>query len=201
MLKKRISWWLIFTHMYRCLAFQVIFFRDVNTKVHALKSEVRQSVLPTNATETNLELEDSSESNESNKKLANGETRRNEHNDKPVMRTGHIVVNKAVHESHSTKANNDVINQQHQKRLAELEEYLKTHMMSTIYFHEEMNRIIRQRKVKDSLRKMVTVLEHEPDMKQKVLTCYRRYEMKLKKTSDLWKHKTNDLVINYMYDY
>lgn len=86
--------------------------------------------------------------------------------------------------------------EKHLRKVREIEEFIKTHPLTTNYFYDEMQRIKRQNTVKDDLRKMVTVLESIPEMKKEILEMYRKLMKNVIKISDFWERNPNDLVIN-----
>lgn len=91
---------------------------------------------------------------------------------------------------------------QHEKKVQELNKFMDEYWMSTNYFYDEMKRILRTRTVKDSLRKMLDYLEKpgKDAMKAQILKCYDTARKEEVTPVDIWRHKTNNMVINVMRD-
>lgn len=102
-----------------------------------------------------------------------------------------------------SKVSQSLVKRQHDRKVNEIMEFLSEYYLTTNYLYDEVQRIKRQRKVKDDLRKMVEYLE-KPDkqtMKAEVLQCF--YDRRLKEdltVDSLYRHKPNNLVINILKD-
>lgn len=110
-----------------------------------------------------------------------------------------LAHNKALQEKIKVK----LLKQQQAKKRKEINEFMETNMLSTNYLYSEMKRIKETNRVKGVLRHMVEWLEqrgHEKEMRG-VIECYRKLRIRYQQTHvDIWKHKTNNLVINYLKD-
>ena len=100
------------------------------------------------------------------------------------------------------KAN--IVQRNHEARMKEIIDFMKDHMMTTKYLHDEVRRIKRTRQVKDRLREMVTFLEkpERHSIKQKILTLFT-FILKhhhYGKQPNIWDQKMNDVVINVIKD-
>lgn len=97
----------------------------------------------------------------------------------------------------------ELVKTQHDIKVNEIVKFLDDHYLTANYLYGEVQRIKRQRKVKDDLRRMIEYLE-KPDktqMKEEVLQFYynkRRTESLV--IDDIYHHKTNNLIINTFKD-
>ncbi|XP_063835496.1 uncharacterized protein LOC135084652 [Ostrinia nubilalis] len=110
----------------------------------------------------------------------------------------------AIEEDKKERKKAALVRKQHKQRMKEINEFMKDHMMTTLYFYKEMKRIKEQRSVKGPLRNMIEWLELPGREKEKkeVLDCYiEMRKRKAKEPGDIWKqYDTNNLVINTIRD-
>ncbi|KAJ0170548.1 hypothetical protein K1T71_013919 [Dendrolimus kikuchii] len=95
-----------------------------------------------------------------------------------------------------------MVKEQHDRKVRELIKFMDEYWVSTNYLYDEMKRILKTRKVKDSLRKMVEYLEdpHEKDIRATVLRCYAKARKEKVVPRNPWDQKTNNMVINVIRD-
>lgn len=84
-------------------------------------------------------------------------------------------------------------------KIAYIDDFMKSHLQSTDYLYEELQRIKRKHIAKDSLRKMISFLEI-PEyrwMKKKVSRCFIEARKKAWHSHTVyWNQDTNDLAFN-----
>ncbi|KAG6444098.1 uncharacterized protein LOC115456364 isoform X1 [Manduca sexta] len=96
----------------------------------------------------------------------------------------------------------ELLKTQQERKVKEITEFIKDHQMTTNFLYDEVQRIKRQRQVKDDLRRMVEYLEKpgKGDMRLKVLKCYYQARKEEPLSRDIWGLETNNLVINVLKD-
>lgn len=95
-----------------------------------------------------------------------------------------------------------LLKSQQERKVKEITDFMADHFLTANYLYEEVQRIKRQRMVKDDLRKMVEYLE-KPEkkvIKAQVMKCYREARKTEKIPVDEWGHDTNNLVVNIIRD-
>lgn len=71
-----------------------------------------------------------------------------------------------------------LVKSQHERKMKEITEFMKDHLLTTNYFYNEIKRIKSSRQLKDDLREMISYLEipTNKDVKDGVLKCFKNFK-------------------------